>query len=211
MQTDQPLTVALMNDYEVVVRGLARMLEPFAERIEIVELAIAAPSTAPVDIALYDTFAADMVFGREVKAERFVMYTVETSDHFVSAARANGADGVLSKSLSPEQLVGALERIRDGEFLVLTGSGENQSGGDWPARRLGLSEREAEIVSLITHGLGNDEIADRLFLSINTVKSYIRTAYRKMGVTTRSQAVLWGVDHGFKKPVSRLRSREHTW
>ncbi len=110
----KPLTVALMNDYEIVVRGLARMLEPFAERIEIVELAIAAPSTAPVDVALYDTFAADMVFGREVKAERFVMYTVETSDHFVSAARANGADGVLSKSLSPEQLVEALERIRDG-------------------------------------------------------------------------------------------------
>ena len=210
MQTDRPLTVALMNDYEIVVRGLARMLEPFAERIEIVELAIAAPSTAAVDVALYDTFAADMIFGREVKAERFVMYTVETSDHFVSAARANGADGVLSKSLSPEQLVEALERIRDGEFLVLTGSGKNESGGDWPARTRGLSEREAEIVSLITHGLGNDDIADRLFLSINTVKSYIRSAYRKMGVTTRSQAVLWGVDHGFKKPDSRIRAREHT-
>jgi DNA-binding CsgD family transcriptional regulator len=92
---------------------------------------------------------------------------------------------VLSKSLSPEQLVEALERIRDGEFLVLTGSGKNESGGDWPARTRGLSEREAEIVSLITHGLGNDDIADRLFLSINTVKSYIRSAYRKMGVTTR--------------------------
>jgi DNA-binding NarL/FixJ family response regulator len=188
-----------MNDYEIVVRGLARMLEPFQERVEVVELAIAAPSTTPVDVALYDTFAADWVFGREVQAERFVLYTVETSDHFVAAARANGADGVLSKSLSPEQLVGAIERIHAGEFLVLTGDEDNESKGDWPARALGLSEREAEIVSLITLGLGNDAIADRLFLSINTVKSYIRTAYRKMGVSSRSQAVLWGVDHGFRK------------
>jgi len=94
--------------------------------------------------------------------------------------------------------------------MSLTGSGKNESGGDWPARTRGLSEREAEIVSLITHGLGNDDIADRLFLSINTVKSYIRSAYRKMGVKTRSQAVLWGVDHGFKKPDSRIRAREHT-
>jgi DNA-binding NarL/FixJ family response regulator len=199
MPSYKPLTVALMNDYEIVVRGLARMLEPFSDRIEVVELAIAAPSTTPVDVALYDTFAADKVFGREVQAERFVMYSVETSDHFVSAARANGADGVLSKSLSPEQLVEALERIHAGEFLVLTGSEDNESNGDWPARSLGLSEREAEIVSLITLGLGNEDIADRLFLSINTVKSYIRTAYRKMGVTSRSKAVLWGVDHGFRK------------
>ena len=204
MPSYKPLTVALMNDYEIVVRGLARMLEPFSDRIEVVELAIAAPSTTPVDVALYDTFAADKVFGREVQAERFVMYSVETSDHFVSAARANGADGVLSKSLSPEQLVEALERIRAGEFLVLTGSGVNESNGDWPARSLGLSEREAEIVSLITLGLGNEDIADRLFLSINTVKSYIRTAYRKMGVTSRSKAVLRGVDHGFKKPRAGL-------
>ena len=105
--------------------------------------------------------------------------------------RSNGS-ALASSSSSP-----AAERQRVGR-------------GTGPARRLGLSEREAEIVSLITHGLGNEDIADRLFLSINTVKSYIRTAYRKMGVTTRSQAVLWGVDHGFKKPVSRIRPRVHT-
>ena len=210
METLKPLTVALMNDYEVVVRGLARMLEPYADRVEVVELVVAAPSSAAVDVALYDTFAADMVFGREVKAERFVLYTVETSDHFVSAARANGADGVLSKSLSPEQLVDALERIRAGEFVWVKGSSDAESRGDWPARSLGLSEREAEIVALITQGMGNDAIADRLFLSINTVKSYIRSAYRKMDVSSRSQAVLWGVDHGFRKTSNRLRASEHT-
>ena len=64
-------------------------------------------------------------------------------------------------------------------------------------RAQGLTCREAEVVALITQGLSNAEIARRSYLSINSVKSYIRTAYRKMGVTTRSEAVLWGVGYGF--------------
>ena len=61
----------------------------------------------------------------------------------------------------------------------------------------GLTEREAEIIALIARGLSNQEIADLAYLSINSVKTYIRTAYRKMGVTRRSQAVRWALEHGF--------------
>ena len=75
--------------------------------------------------------------------------------------------------------------------------------GDWPGRSAGLTPREAEILALITQGLSNQEIADRAFLSINSVKTYIRTAYRKINVTSRSQAVLWGVDNGFKPDTLR--------
>ena len=74
--------------------------------------------------------------------------------------------------------------------------------GDWPGREFGLTAREAEIIALITQGLTNQEIAERSYLSINSVKTYIRTAYRKMGVASRSQAVLWGVRHGFEPPSS---------
>ncbi|MEJ7704868.1 MAG: LuxR C-terminal-related transcriptional regulator [Geodermatophilaceae bacterium] len=65
--------------------------------------------------------------------------------------------------------------------------------------------RESEIIALITQGLSNQDIADRAFLSINTIKSYIRSSYRKMNVTTRSQAVLWGIDHGFRPDYVRIR------
>jgi len=90
---------------------------------------------------------------------------------------------------------------------MLGGALDAESSGTWPAQDLGLTEREAGILALITQGLRNEEIAHRSYLSINTVKSYIRSAYRKMGVESRSQAILWGVDHGF---VKRRSSRSMT-
>ena len=77
-------------------------------------------------------------------------------------------------------------------------------GGDWPGRGHGLSARQAEIVSLITQGLSNNDIAERTYLSPNTVKSYIREAYRHMGVSSRTQAVLWGIDHGMAPTRMRV-------
>lgn len=59
-----------------------------------------------------------------------------------------------------------------------------------------LSPRELEVVRLVTNCYTNEDIARELYLSINSVKTYIRGAYRKIGVTTRTQAVVWGVRHG---------------
>ena len=59
-----------------------------------------------------------------------------------------------------------------------------------------LTEREYEVVSMIGQGLSNQEIADHLFLGINSVKTYIRSAYRKLHVTARPQAILWAMEHG---------------
>jgi DNA-binding NarL/FixJ family response regulator len=59
-----------------------------------------------------------------------------------------------------------------------------------------LSSRDREVLTLLTWGYTNQMIADELFVSISTVKSYIAFAYRKIGVTRRTQAILWGVRHG---------------
>ena len=93
----------------------------------------------------------------------------------------------------------------NGEIVILPGLRESSvdAAGDWPGRSIGLTPREAEIIALITQGLSNDEIAQRAYLSINSVKTHIRTAYRKIGVSSRSQAVLWGVDNGFRPDTLR--------
>ena len=60
---------------------------------------------------------------------------------------------------------------------------------------VGLTSRELQIVSLIAKGYSNQEIADELYLSINSIKTYIRSAYRRIGVERRTQAVLWAITH----------------
>jgi len=220
-RASRPVAVALANDHELVVLGLAQLLAPFPERITLVELAAGAAVTAKVDLTLYDTFASPQVDAEDIDrviagdgAGRVVVFTWNMQPELVEIALRKGVSGYLSKRLSGSELVSSLERIHAGEVVVSpreadeeaaeASSGEAESGA-WPGQAEGLSVREAEVVALITLGLSNKEIASRAYLSINSVKTYIRSAYRKMGVTTRSQAVLWGVHHGFL-PVS-VRSR----
>ncbi|CAN5712516.1 response regulator transcription factor [soil metagenome] len=209
----QPLQIALVDDYEVVVRGVASLFDGYGDRVVVTELDAGQAVTTNVDIALLDTFAqaeADRSALQELvdnpHARRVVVYTWCTDPIAVDITMAAGVDGYLSKTLTASGLVDALERVAQGERVVITETEQKlpSVGLDWPGRNEGLTERESEVVALITAGHRNTEIAAMTFLSVNTIKSYIRSAYRKIGVTSRSQAVLWGVRHGFGTDVSRI-------
>ncbi len=115
-------------------------------------------------------------------------------------------DGYLSKALPARDLVRALEAVHAGQVVVSQAPQRARSapGLEWPGRSEGLTDRESEILALITQGMSNAEVADLAYLSPNTVKSYIRTIYRKIGVSSRTQAVLWGVRHGFTPDHHRI-------
>lgn len=206
------LVVALANDHELVVRGLARMLEAYADRVVIAEVVAGVRVLTDVDITLYDSFSRPRVDAHTIGRVRgiggrgkVVVYSWNISPELVELALHHGASGYLSKKLSGRDLVSALEAIHQGRVLVSSEEpvhGEEQ--GRWPGERHGLTVRESELVALITAGLGNRDIADHTCISINTVKSYVRSAYRKMGVSTRAQAVLWAVQHGFLAPPVRV-------
>ena len=164
-----------------------------------------------VDVALYDTFAQSEadddrldVLLDNPHAARVAVYTWSFHRALIDIALAKGVGGYLSKTLPAAELVDALERIHAGEVVVSPTPPTTSRpvvGLDWPGRAEGLTEREAEIMALITQGNSNAEIAALTYLSINSVKTHIRNAYRKVGVTSRTQAVLWGVDHGFKVEI----------
>jgi DNA-binding CsgD family transcriptional regulator len=95
-------------------------------------------------------------------------------------------------------LASMIDRYRDRVMIAEIDANETLGRGE------GLTDREAEILALITQGKSNAEVATLTFLSPNTVKSYIRTIYRKIDVASRTQAVLWGVDHGFTPDHHRI-------
>jgi DNA-binding NarL/FixJ family response regulator len=128
-----------------------------------------------------------------------VIFSWNTQPDLVERALRKGASGYLSKELTSEEIVGALETVHEGKIVVPhpSRSPAHEAKGDWPGRDVGLTAREAEVLALITQGMSNADIATRTSLSINSIKSYIRSCYRKIGVSSRSQAVLWGATHGF--------------
>jgi len=207
-----PLRVALVDDYEVVLRGVANMFARYPE-IEVVEIDADRQVETDVDIALYDTFAQaeadhadlDAIIGSG-HARFVVLYTWAFAPELVDAALAKGARGYLSKTLQAGELVEALQRIASGEVVVSPdpSSARPSSTHDWPGREEGLTERESEVIALITQGRSNREIAELMYLSPNSVKTYVRNAYRKIGVERRTQAVLWGISHGFTTPARSI-------
>ncbi len=94
---------------------------------------------------------------------------------------------LLAGDLDPRSLVA--------DLLSALETGRTRSGPGHPG--VELTDREDEVLHLICRGLSNDEIARLLFLSINSVKSHIRTLYRKIEVERRPQAVLWGMARGY--------------
>lgn len=211
--SSRPITLALIDDYDVVVIGVGHMFDSYTDRIEVVELNASTPLEDTVDIVLYDSFAqpesdvceiADLA--NNPRAERVVVYTWSFHPDLVEAAYEKGASGYLSKVLTASELVDALEAVHAGERVTSPppAKGKLSTGLNWPGRTEGLSERESEILALITQGKTNAEIADLVYLSINSIKTYIRSAYRKIGVSTRVEAVLWGIDHGFKPDHHRI-------
>lgn len=211
--SDGPITVALVDDYDVVVMGVANMLERYRDRIVIAELDSTMPVSDTVDIVLYDSFAQPESDHEEIatlvanpRAHRVVVYTWNFHPDLVASAQQQGAHGYLSKTLPARELVAALEAVYAGEKVVsdVPPRARSAPGLDWPGRGEGLSDRESEILALITQGMSNADVARLTYLSPNTVKSYIRTIYRKIDVGSRTQAVLWGVEHGFTPDHHRI-------
>jgi DNA-binding NarL/FixJ family response regulator len=209
----RPILVALVDDYDVVLAGVAQMLDGYRDRVLVAEIDANKTLDDAVDIVLYDSFAQPESDHDEIgalvanpRASRVVVYTWNFHPDLVESARQQGVHGYLSKTLGARELVLALEAVHAGEIVFNDPPRRARSapGLDWPGRVEGLTDREAEILALITQGKSNADVATLTYLSPNTVKSYIRSMYRKIDVTSRTQAVLWGVDHGFTPDHNRI-------
>jgi two-component system, NarL family, response regulator LiaR len=190
------LAVGVYDEPELVVSGVAGML---AHQGHTGDVVLVRPGT---DDSRVDVLLCDPV-GRGVQIEDYLatvtsansalvlVFTWGTSPTSLRRAMSAGARGVLPKTASGADLLAAVQAVHRGETLP-------------PARRTGsapqiaeLSGREAEVLELICRGLSNLEIAEQLYVSVNSVKTYVRQIYQKISVSRRAQAVAWGLANGF--------------
>ena len=186
-----PITVALVDDYDIVLMGVAHMFDRYRDRVVVAEIDANAELSDTIDVVLYDSFAQPESDRLEIaalvgnpRAGCVIVYTWNFHPDLIREALEQGVRGYLSKTLPARDLVAAIEKVHAGETVVSTPPKRAGSaiGLDWPGRREGITDRESEILALITQGKNNAEVATLTYLSPNTVKSYIRNIYGKIGV-----------------------------
>jgi DNA-binding NarL/FixJ family response regulator len=200
-----PIRLAVVDDYDVVVHGVARMFAHYRDQVVVVDLAANEPVEVDVDIALIDTFAQDPagdaldVLLANPRARRVVLYTWVFDEEMIRRALDKGAAGYLSKTARAADLVESLRRVHAGEIVIdAPPRRESTVGQEWPGREEGLTARESEVLAFIAQGYRNADIARLTAMSINSVKAHIRRCYARIGVSSRTQAVLWALTHGFE-------------
>lgn len=207
---ERPIRVSLVNDYEIILQGLHAMLAPFRNRIVVVEHEVGGTPDVPADVALFDTFAgrrdaldraAKMV--AEGVVNHVVMYTWDAAPQFVEIARTNGVSAVILKSVTGGTLVEQIEQVVGGERLGFDHNARMNRRGPGEA----LSLREQEVLALLALGYSNPEIAEELFLSVDTVKTYVRRVFAKLGVNNRTTAALLAAKYDLAAPPGRLARR----
>jgi DNA-binding NarL/FixJ family response regulator len=221
------IRVLLADDHHMVRAAFAELLKREPDITIVGEAAdeaalLEAVNRLQPDVLLMD---AHMPGGKSISAARvlrikhpdlriLVLSAYDRREYVVGMVRA-GVDGYLLKHDSPETLVRAVRAVAQGEEWISPHVAEIlmdtvRTDGERPAVK--LSKREVEVLRLMAAGYRNEEIARRLVVTCQTVKNHVRKIFRKLGVETRVEAVLYavhrGLVHGPSHPDTEMDSEE---
>ena len=169
----------------LLAAGLRVVLIPHQDEVTVLSASSQAPDVIVFD-PMYDGIGPRLERSGDVP---LLAMTGATGSQVVATAHRYGASRILDLTCPTPEIVTTLREAATGDAVREREVYATEFGGV-------LSAREADVIALVSQGLSNQEISAELFLGINTIKTYIRTAYRKMGVKSRSQAVLWGLERG---------------
>lgn len=206
--TDRLTRVFLLDDHELVRRGLCDLLS-FEDDLTVVgEAATAAEALARVpaakpDVAILDVRLPDgngVEVCREIRSAmpevRCLMLTSYSDDEAMVDALLAGAAGYVLKDIKGANLVEAVRSVARGESLLDAKATERvlnrlRSGEPHDERLESLTGQERRILDLIGEGLTNRQIGDRLHLAEKTVKNYVSSLLAKLGMARRTQAAAY--------------------
>ena len=217
----------VLADDQALIRSGFRVLIDSAEDLEVVgeagtgDDAVRLARSTRADVVLMDIrmpgtdgiAATQAINDDDLAGVKVVVLTTFEIDAYVIEAVRAGASGFLSKSIEPADLLDAIRTVAGGDALLspkatqalLAEFATAGTGPAIPADSLAeLPSREREMMTLAAHGLSNDQIAERLFLSPLTVKTHINRAMMKLAVRDRAQLVVLAYQSGLVRPGDRI-------
>lgn len=205
------LRVVVVDDHPVFRQGLRTLLE----ELGVVVVAEAAEGVAAVravlderpDVVLMDLqmpgvggIEATRRITEQAPEAKVLVLTMVADDQAVYAAMQAGALGYLLKGAGLEEIGRSLEAVASGQGVYSAQVARRLrsffTAGTSVTAFPTLSEREREVLALIADGVGNTDIARRLFLSDKTVRNYVSAIFAKIGVATRAEAIVRARDAG---------------
>jgi DNA-binding NarL/FixJ family response regulator len=218
-----PLTVLLVDDEPRVRAGLRAVLEAQPDIDVVGEAADGAaviplvrrlrPDVVAMDVRmpLMDGIEATRAVLQSVpEPPKILVVTTFENDEYVYGALRAGADGFLLKRARPAEIVHAVRLVAEGDSLLFPAAVRRLAAeygkdrGTTEARaameRAALTGREADVLRLMARGLANAEIAERLMIGTETVKSHVSAVLAKLGARDRTQAVIAAYESGFVSP-----------
>jgi two-component system response regulator DevR len=207
----EPIRVFLLDDHEIVRRGIADLFESAPDITVVGEAGTAAealaripaahPDVAVLDARLPDGSGIDVC--RDIRSAlpdvRCLILTSYDDNDAIFAAVMAGAAGYLLKEIRGNSLVDAVRQVAAGKSLLDPSVTERlltrlREGAPRDEKLESLTAREREILALIADGLTNRQIGERLFLAEKTVKNYVSGLLSKLGMERRTQAAVYGAE-----------------
>jgi DNA-binding NarL/FixJ family response regulator len=205
--TTDPIRVFLLDDHEVVRRGLRDLLESEGDIVVIGESGSAVEATARIpalrpDVAVLDGRLPDgsgIDVCRDIRSVdptvKAMILTSYDDDEALFAAILAGAAGYILKQIAGNDLVDGVRRVAAGQSLIDPSLVARvlervRTGADEPSELAALTDQERKILALIAEGLTNRQIGERMFLAEKTVKNYVSSILSKLGLERRTQAAV---------------------
>ncbi|QFT87257.1 Response regulator protein VraR [Bacillus sp. THAF10] len=203
------IKLLLVDDHAVLRDGLKTIIESEEDILIVGEAVSGKEALKKVaelqpDIILMDINMPDMngvevtrILKQEYPHIKVLMLTMHSHEEYFMAAIKEGADGYLLKDAPSNQVVDAVRTVYHGEAVIhpsltrklLTFHQQQEKDEN------SLTEREKEVLSCLVEGLTNKEIGERLFVSDKTVKIHVSKIFKKLNVKSRSQVVIYAVQH----------------